>query len=76
MKKQYALLKILLGIFLLYLALPVLGVSANSMANLFWGLWLIFFVLVVGANLAVLLNVQRQRPQENLNYEKMRQMKN
>lgn len=55
--KHYAILRLLLAAFLLYFAWPFIPEAVTQLELLFWGLWLIFFLLVVGANLATLLRM-------------------
>lgn len=43
--------------FFLYVAWPVIPSAVTSEAFLFWGAWLGFFILVVGANFATLLQM-------------------
>ncbi|HLT55759.1 MAG TPA: hypothetical protein VK057_06580 [Bacillota bacterium] len=55
--RQYAILRLLLAGFFLYIAWPVIPMAATTVERLFWALWLGFFVLVVGANLSTLLQM-------------------
>lgn len=55
--KQYAILRLLLAAFLLYFAWPYILEVITQLELLFWGAWLTFFLLVVGANLAALLQM-------------------
>ncbi|SDN05188.1 hypothetical protein [Sediminibacillus halophilus] len=69
--KQYALLRILLACFFLYVAWPEIGQQTGQAAGYFWAGWLAFFLLVAGANLATLLQmtkppVMEQRKEERL----------
>ncbi|KGX93365.1 hypothetical protein N781_09930 [Pontibacillus halophilus JSM 076056 = DSM 19796] len=68
---QHAWLRILLACFLLYMAWPFLGVQGSTVATLFWGAWLAFFLLVIGANLAIVLRF-RSKPQFHEKEEKRR----
>ncbi|MRG87696.1 hypothetical protein [Salinibacillus xinjiangensis] len=56
--KQHALLRILFAFYLLYLAMPSVGVATTSLETLFWGAWIVFFVFVVSANVGILLNLK------------------
>ncbi len=55
--RQYALLRLLLAAFFLYFAWPYIPLATSSLETVFWGVWLLFFLLVVGANLATLLQI-------------------
>ena len=55
--RQYAILRLLLAAFFLYLAWPVFPEAATKLAMLFWGMWLVFFLLVTGANVSTLLRM-------------------
>ncbi|SDK43180.1 hypothetical protein [Sediminibacillus albus] len=57
--KQYALLRILLACFFLYLAWPAIHQAGGTLAAYFWAGWLAFFLLVTGANLATLLRMTK-----------------
>ncbi|WP_053218919.1 hypothetical protein [Virgibacillus senegalensis] len=57
--KQYALLRILLACFFLYVAWPEIGKQTSNAGGYFWAGWLIFFLLVVGANLATMLKMTK-----------------
>jgi len=55
--KHYAILRLLFAAFLLYFAWPFIPEAVTQLELLFWGAWLVFFLLVVGANLATLLQM-------------------
>lgn len=55
--KYYAILRLLLAGFFLYFALPVIPQASSQIELLFWGCWLLFFLLVIGGNLATLLKI-------------------
>lgn len=55
--RHYAILRLLLAGFFLYIAWPVIPDAVALEAVLFWGLWLGFFLLIVGANFATLLQM-------------------
>lgn len=55
--KHYAILRLLFAAFLLYFAWPFIREAVTQLELLFWGAWLVFFLLVVGANLATLLQM-------------------
>ncbi|WP_077299064.1 hypothetical protein [Virgibacillus pantothenticus] len=57
MRGQYALLRLLLAGFMLYVAWPFIPQGTTFLEQLFWGGWLIFFLLVIGANSASLLQM-------------------
>ncbi|TMN21166.1 hypothetical protein FH966_15215 [Lentibacillus cibarius] len=55
--RHYAVLRLLLAGFFLYIAWPAIPTVVTLEATIFWGLWLGFFLLVVGSNLASLLQM-------------------
>ena len=55
--RHYALLRLLLAGLLLYIAWPLIPLTTSSLGFVFWGIWLGFLVLVVGANFATLLQM-------------------
>lgn len=55
--KNYSILRLLLAVFLLYFAWPYIPEAVTQLEKLFWGAWLVFLILVIGANLATLLNI-------------------
>lgn len=55
--KNHAILRLLLSGLLLYVAWPYIPLAKTSLATTFWGLWLGFFLLVIGANLATFLEI-------------------
>lgn len=55
--KNYAILRLLLAAFLLYVAWPHFPNAALTIEKLFWGSWLAFALLVIGANFATLLQL-------------------
>ncbi|GAA0429600.1 hypothetical protein GCM10008983_02460 [Lentibacillus halophilus] len=55
--RHYAILRLLLASFFLYVAWPVIPEAVTTEATLFWGLWLGFFLLVAGSNFASLLQM-------------------
>lgn len=57
--RHYAILRLLLAGFFLYFAWPVIPYATTSLELTFWGIWVLFFLLVVGANLATLLQMTR-----------------
>lgn len=66
--KHYPILRILLAAFFLYFAWPALSTAVVPFEKLFWGIWLVFLLLIVGANLARLLQmiqppVMEQQPE-------------
>ncbi|WP_102026788.1 hypothetical protein [Salirhabdus sp. Marseille-P4669] len=60
--KRDAFLKVLLAAFLMYLAMPYIREMSSSLSALFWACWIGFFLLVVGANLGILINVRERSP--------------
>jgi len=56
--KHFAILRLLMACFLLYIALSHIELSSLS-ATLFWGTWLGFCWLVAGANFATVLTLTR-----------------
>ncbi|HEY4601075.1 MAG TPA: hypothetical protein VIG73_07375 [Cerasibacillus sp.] len=55
--RQYAVLRLLLACFFLYFAWPVIPLASTELETYFWGAWLLFLVLVIGGNLATLLQL-------------------
>ncbi|MFC3040108.1 hypothetical protein ACFOGI_07570 [Virgibacillus xinjiangensis] len=53
----YVVLRLLLAGFFLYMAWPHIPVAASALEVMFWGGWLVFFLLTVGGNLAALLQM-------------------
>lgn len=74
--RQYAILRLLLAGFFLYFAWPIIPYATTQMEIIFWGMWLGFFMLVVGANFATLLQMtsppvmeqKRDKQRETLKY--------
>lgn len=74
--RHYAILRLLLACFLLYFAWPLIPEASSQLENIFWGAWLVFFLLVVGANFATLLRMtnppimeqERVRERQTLNH--------
>lgn len=57
--RQYAILRLLVAGFLLYIAWPVIPQMATNIEVVFWGLWLGLFMLFTGGNTATLLQMTR-----------------
>lgn len=55
--RLYTVLRLMFSLFLLYVAWPFIPSATTQTAKLFWIVWLFFFVLVVGGNLATLLHI-------------------
>lgn len=55
--KNYAILRLLLAGFFLYVAWPYFPHAVTTLEQVFWGSWLVFLMLVIGANLATLLQM-------------------
>ena len=55
--RHYAVLRLLLACFFLYFAWPSIPTAVTETAALFWGLWLILFLLIVAANSATILQI-------------------
>ncbi|SFD60843.1 hypothetical protein SAMN05216238_102395 [Lentibacillus persicus] len=55
--RHYAILRLLLAGFFLYIAWPFIPEAIIQEAVLFWGVWLGFLILVIGANFATLLQM-------------------
>src|SRR5699024_151396 len=62
--KHYTILRLLLAGFLLYFAWPYISEAVTQIEKLFWGAWLAFLLLVIGGNLATLLNIAHPPPME------------
>ncbi|QSS99228.1 hypothetical protein IMZ31_14205 [Pontibacillus sp. ALD_SL1] len=58
--RQHALLRLLLACFLFYVAWPSVQVQGSAAGSYFWMAWLIFLFMIIGANLALLLNLRVQ----------------
>ncbi|UJL45056.1 hypothetical protein KFZ58_11565 [Virgibacillus sp. NKC19-16] len=65
--RHYAILRLLLAGFFLYFAWPMIPEASTSIEMIFWGGWLAFFVLVVGANFATLLQMTKPPVMEQEN---------
>ncbi|KKE79059.1 hypothetical protein NSA56_07285 [Oceanobacillus caeni] len=57
--KNYAILRLLLAAFFLYVAWPYFPYAVTTLEQVFWGSWLVFLFLVIGANLATLLQMTK-----------------
>jgi len=55
--KNYPILRILLAAVMIYFAWPLIPLASTALELTFWGLWLFFFLLIIGANLANLLQM-------------------
>lgn len=55
--RHYAILRLLLAGFFIYFAWPLIPVASSQVEFIFWGAWLGFLLLVVGGNLATLLQL-------------------
>ncbi|WP_404453551.1 hypothetical protein LG329_03795 [Virgibacillus necropolis] len=55
--RHYAVLRLLLACFFLYFAWPIIPTAVTSLEAMFWGMWLVLFLLVVAANSATLLRI-------------------
>lgn len=55
--RYYPLLRLLLAALLLYIAWPLIPLAVSQLEMIFWGVWILFFLLVVGANFATLLQM-------------------
>lgn len=74
--KQYAILRLLLAGFLLYLALPIIQTHPQGLAHLFWFSWLVLFSLVFGANFATVLIGKEVTTRENEHIKQVKTLKN
>ncbi|GGA82048.1 hypothetical protein [Ornithinibacillus halotolerans] len=70
--RQYAFLRLLLAAFFLYFAWPLISQASSQLEMIFWGAWLVFFVLVFGANFATLLKMS-EPPVMEQDYDNYRQ---
>ncbi|RLL47872.1 hypothetical protein D8M04_00915 [Oceanobacillus piezotolerans] len=57
--RHYTILRILLAGFFLYFAWPYIPEASSNLELTFWGAWLTFFLVVMGANFATLLQISR-----------------
>lgn len=55
--RHYTILRLLFALFLLYFAWPYIPSATTQLANIFWIAWLTFLTLVIGGNLATLLQL-------------------
>jgi type VI protein secretion system component VasK len=55
--RNYTILRLLLAGFLLYVAWPYFPNAITTPEKIFWGSWIAFALLVIGANLATLLQL-------------------
>ena len=55
--RNYAILRLLLAAFFLYVAWPFIPEATLQIEMVFWGIWLSLFLLVVGANFSTLLRM-------------------
>ncbi|MGM8366289.1 hypothetical protein ACLIBG_12540 [Virgibacillus sp. W0181] len=69
---QYTVLRLLLACFFLYFAWPYIPEAVTKVERIFWGGWLGFFTLVVGANLATLFQMTVPPVMEQKNREQKR----
>ncbi|ASK62972.1 hypothetical protein CFK37_12875 [Virgibacillus phasianinus] len=69
--RHYAILRLLLACFFLYFAWPVIPTAVTSTAVLFWGMWLVLFLLVIAANSATILRIMEPPSMEQ---ERKRQL--
>lgn len=54
-----SILRLLLASFFLYFAWPLIPQAVTNIEFTFWGIWLVFFLLVIGANLATVLQLNK-----------------
>jgi len=54
---QYTILRLLLLVFLLYVAWPLIPEATGQLEMTFWAIWLSFVFLSLGGNLATLLQL-------------------
>jgi len=71
--RNYTILRLLLAGFLLYVAWPYFPNAIGMVEKLFWGGWIVFALLVIGANLATLLQLVKPPVMEQKK-EKVRQI--
>lgn len=73
--RHYTILRLLLAAFFLYVAWPMIPNVSSQLELYFWGAWLVFLLLVIGANLATLLQMTRPpaMEQEELRTRRMGQ---
>ncbi|WP_112181607.1 MULTISPECIES: hypothetical protein [Paraliobacillus] len=74
--KQYAVLRLLLAGFLLYIAFPNVQTHPEGLAHLYWFSWLVLFTLVIGANLATVLIEKEETKKEVTHVKQVKVMKN
>lgn len=71
---HYALLRLLLAFFFLYIAWPYIPEASSQLENIFWGAWLVFFCFIVAANVSTLLHIS-EPPKLEANEEKLQKVK-
>lgn len=73
--RHYAILRLLLACFFLYIAWPYIPEATSQLEWAFWGVWLVLFLLIFGANLATVFQMtsppvmeqERVRERQTLN---------
>lgn len=73
--RHYAILRLLLACFLLYFAWPFIPLATTLIEKLFWGAWLLFLLVVIGANFATLLQISKPPIMEQESEKKRRTLK-
>lgn len=68
--KNLPILRLLSAGLMIYFALPKIQTAASNLEMVFWGMWLVYFLLVVGANLANLLRMIDPPPMEQTQQKK------
>lgn len=73
--RLYTVLRLAFAIFLLYVAWPFIPTATTSVAKLFWVAWLLFFLVVVGGNLATFLRLSVPPVMEQTHVQKQQERK-
>lgn len=71
--RLYTGLRLAFAVFLLYVAWPFIPTASTSTAKLFWFAWLLFFLVVIGGNLATFLRMSAPPVMEQEHHEKQRE---
>ena len=73
--RHQTILRLLLACFLLYFALPYIPEATLQLERMFWGVWLGFLMLVMGGNLATLLQISRPPVMEQKEVQQIRKQR-
>lgn len=74
--RHYALLRLLIAGVFLYVAWSEIPLALASIEKVFWALWLLLFLLIVGANLGILLQLNAPSIMEQSKEKSRQTLKN